>query len=612
MRMGGPSKPRNTSVAKGPARFAVGGPLRENPGMDTILEGGWVFDGLGRPPVRQDVGLEAGRVAALGPGPLPRRPDTRVVDARGLWVMPGFIDLHTHYDAEVELAPSLSESLRHGVTSVVLGSCSLSLATGTPEDLADMFCRVEAIPYATVRTLLEERKDWEGLGDYLAHLERLPLGPNVASFIGHSALRASVMGLERSLTQGERPSADELARMRRGVEEGLDAGYLGLSIQTLPWDKMGGSRDFRSRPLPSTYARWSEYRHLTRVLRERGRVLQGVPNVSTKVNVALFLLESVGLWRKPLKTTVISMMDPRANRGIHRVIGVLSQLVNRALGGDFRWQALPELFDLWADGIDLVVFEEFGAGTAALHLQEPEARARLLRDPAFRAWFRKQWTSRFLPKVFHRDFNQSRILACPEPALVGRSFVEVARERGQHPVDAFLDLVAAHGERLRWYTVMANDRPEVLEDILRHPDILVGFSDAGAHLRQMAHYNFPLRMLHRVREAERRGAPFLTPERAVHRLTGEIAHWLGLDAGTLEPGKRADVVLVDPEGLTDAVEQAHEAPMENFGGLVRLVRRNAGAVRGVWVNGRRAVQDGEVLPEVGRERGFGRVLRAQP
>ena len=400
--------------------------------------------------------------------------------------------------------------------------------------------------------------------------------------------------------------------MRREVEEGLDAGYLGLSIQTLPWDKMGGSRDFRSRPLPSTYARWSEYRHLTRVLRERGRVLQGVPNVSTKVNVALFLLESMGLWRKPLKTTVISMMDPRANRGIHRVIGALSRFFNRVLGADFRWQALPEVFDLWADGIDLVVFEEFGAGTAALHLQEPEARARLLRDPAFRRWFKRQWTSRFLPKVFHRDFNQSRILACPEPGLEGRSFADVARERGQHPVDLFLDLTAAHGERLRWYTVMANDRPHALDEILQHPDILVGFSDAGAHLRQMAHYNFPLRLLHRVRQAEQRGAPFLTPERAVHRLTGELAGWLGLDAGTLEVGKRADVVLVDPAGLTDAVEQAHEAPMENFGGLVRLVRRNPAAVRGVWVNGRHAVQDGEVLPAVGRERGFGRVLRAKP
>src|SRR6185503_18729090 len=121
----------------------------------------------------------------------------------------------------------------------------------------------------------------------------------------------------------ERPSDAELRRMEELLGEALDEGYLGLSIQTLPWDKMGGSRAFRSRPLPSTFARWSEHRRLTRHLRARGRVFQGVPNVSTKWNVILFLLESVGLFRPTLKTTVISMMDIRAARGIYRVIGAL-------------------------------------------------------------------------------------------------------------------------------------------------------------------------------------------------------------------------------------------------------------------------------------------------
>lgn len=106
------------------------------------------------------------------------------------------------------------------------------------------------------------------------------------------------------------------------------------------------------------------------------------------MNALLFLLESVGLGRKPLKTTVISLMDPRASRGVHRVVGWLSRFTNRVLGADFRWQALPEVFDLWADGIDLVVFEEFGAGAAALHLQDAVARSELLKDAAYRARFR--------------------------------------------------------------------------------------------------------------------------------------------------------------------------------------------------------------------------------
>ncbi|WP_426750341.1 N-acyl-D-amino-acid deacylase family protein [Myxococcus sp. Y35] len=579
--------------------------------MDLIVENGLVFDGLGNPPRKLNVGIQGHTVASLSEGPIPRAPHTRVIDATGHWVTPGFIDCHTHYDAEVELAPSLSESVRHGVTTVLMGSCSLSLAVGTPEDLADMFCRVEAIPYGTVRTLLEERKTWNTLGGYLEHLEGLPLGPNVASLLGHSALRAHTMGLHRSLEPGVRPREDELRGMESLVREGLELGYLGLSVMTLKWDKMGGTRDIRSRPLPSTYARWSEYRRLTRLLRERGRVFQGVPNISTKVNVLLFFLESIGLFRPTLKTTVISMMDPRASRGIHRLIGMLSQVANRLLGADFRWQALPEVFDLWAEGIDLVVFEEFGSGAAALHLQDAASRAGLLRDPAYRERFRREWTNRFLPRAFHRDFNESLILECPDASVVGKSFAQVAREQGRDAVDVFLDLVSTHGDALRWYTVMANDRREELEFICQHPDILMGFSDAGAHLRNMAHYNFPLRLLRLVREAEKRGEPFMSVERAVHRLTGELAGWFGLDAGVLAEGRRADLVVIQPDGLDEKLDEIAEAPMENFGGFVRLVRRNDAALKAVLISGREAVTERGISPALGRERGFGSVLRAR-
>ncbi len=578
-------------------------------GFDVVIANGLFFDGRGTPPAVRHLGVREGRVAEISEAPIDPAAAGRVIDAAGRWVMPGFIDLHTHYDAELELAPSLSESVRHGVTTVLLGSCSLSLAVGKPEDLADMYCRVEAIPYHVVRPLLDAKKDWSTLAEYFDHLERLPLGPNVASFVGHSAIRAHVMGIDRSLRKEVRPSADELARMERLVEEGLDLGYLGLSIQTLPWDKMGGDRWFRSRPLPSTFARWSEYRRLTKILRARGKIFQGVPNVSTKWNVILFLLASTGVFRKTLKTTVISMMDIRAHRGIYKVIGLLSRFFNRALRADFRWQALPEVFDLWADGIDLVVFEEFGAGAAALHLQDEVERAKLLDDPRYRAWFRKQWKSKLLPKAFHRDFNQSEILDCPDKALVGKSFAAIARERDEDACDVFLDLVSRHGAALRWYTVMANDRRAALEWIVSHPDILIGFSDAGAHLRQMAHYNFPLRLLRLVRDAERRGEPFMSVERAVERLTGEIGSWLGIDAGVLREGAQADVCVVDPEGLNEDVDAVTEAPIEGFGEFKRLVRRNDRAVSAVLINGRVAVEAGAVAPAVGSERGFGRLLR---
>ena len=577
--------------------------------FDLVVQNGTVYDGSGGPPQHVDVGVRGGKIAALSRLPLPTD-GARVEDATGLWVTPGFIDLHTHYDAEVELAPALSESLRHGVTSVVIGSCSLSLAVGTAEDLADQFCRVEAIPYDVVRPLLETTKRWNTVSEYFTHLEALPLGPNVSSFLGHSALRSHVMGLERSLTRGLRASKAELTRMDGILADALDEGYLGMSIMTLKWDKIGGTRDIRSRPLPSTFAPWSEYRRFNKVLRQRGRIFQGVPNISTKLNVLLFLWESIGLLRPALKTTIISLMDPRSDRIIHRLAGLLTRIANGLLGADFKLQALPEIFDLWADGIDLVVFEEFGAGGAALHLEGEVERRALLTDPDYRKRFRSEWTSRFMPRAFHRDFNQSKILACPDPTIVGKSFAALAVERDRDPVDLFLDLVAEHGTRLRWYTVMANDRRGPLEWIVQHPDILIGFSDAGAHLRQMAHYNFPLRLLNLVKKAHKDGRQMMSTERAVQRVTGEIGDWLGIEAGRLIVGRQADLVLLDPDGIDDQVEEVEEASIDGFpGSFKRLVRRNTRAVKAVFMRGNEAVRNGEVLSAVGHEPRFGRLLR---
>lgn len=579
-----------------------------------VLRGGEVFDGLGNPARVLDVLIKDGVVAALLRPGTPVEAGAEEVDARDCWVTPGFIDMHTHYDAELELWPALGESVRHGVTTVFLGSCGLSLAVGEAEDLADMFCRVEGVPRSVVLPMLTQGKTWDGPAAYFEHLDGLPLGPNVAALLGHSAIRAATMGLGRSLDPGVRASAQELARMRDLLCEALDVGYLGLSINTLPWDKMDGEA-FRSRPTPSVFAPWSEYRHLAAVLRARGKVLQGVPNVSTKLNVLLFALLSAGVTRRPLKTSLIAMMDPPAARGIHRIIGLVTRLTNRLLGGDLRFQALPNPFDMWVEGIEVPVFEEFAAGTEALHHERPEARAALLRDAGYRRRFRKQWADRLRGRAYHRDLARTCVLACPEPALVGKSFAEIANERGAEVVDTMLDLVATHGTALRWQTIVANDRPAQLEWIVRHPDAMIGFSDAGAHLRNMAYYNFPLRLLRMVREAQQRGAPIMTTERAVHRLTGEIAAWFGLKTGTLEVGARADIAVVVPEALDEQLENIHDQPLAppgipGFGGLQRLVRRNDRALRRVLIAGRTAWADGALDPALGQQRGFGQLLRA--
>jgi N-acyl-D-aspartate/D-glutamate deacylase len=577
----------------------------------TLIRNGLVIDGSGADDGRvMDLLVEDGIVRATGID-LEAPEGAEVIDATGCWVTPGFIDLHTHYDAELELDPGLTESVRHGVTTVLVGSCGLSFAVGEPEDLADMFCRVEGVPRSEVLPLLERVKDWKTPPEYLDHLGELPLGPNVCSFLGHSAIRAHVMGLGRSLDEDVEPTAGELDAMARMLEEALDAGYLGLSINTLPWDKMDGDR-FRSRPTPSVFARWKEYRHLSAVLRRRDAILEGVPDISQRWNLLLFAANAHGIGRPPLRTSVISMLDVKAAPGLFKVLGAATSAARRLARADVRLQSLPQAFRLWTDGLENPVIEEIGAGTEALHLAG-SARSDLLRDPAYRARFRAQWTNKLRGRAYHRDLAEARIVGCPDEALVGRTFAEVADERGTDRIDTFLDLAAEHGNALRWATTVGNTNPESVAWIVEHPQAQIGFSDAGAHLRNMAFYNFPLHLLRLVRRRRAAGRPVLGLGRAVHRVTAELADYLGIDAGRIRVGDRADLVVLDPEALDDRIDEVTEAPMPGVPGLQRLVNRGDGAVRAVLVNGRLA-WDGAAARRAegfGTEPGHGTVLRLQ-
>jgi N-acyl-D-glutamate deacylase len=254
------------------------------------------------------------------------------------------------------------------------------------------------------------------------------------------------------------------------------------------------------------------------------------------------------------------------------------------------------------------VFEEFGSGRALLHLVGEVERNALMRDAAYRRRFRKDYERQGTSRVWHRDFHDAFVVACPDAAeLVGKSFGEIAEARGEHPVDAFLDLVVEHGTKLRWRTTIANHRPDEIRRMIAEPAALVGFSDAGAHIRNMAFYSFPLRMLKLVREDSRGGA--MPIEKAIWRLTGEIGDWLGIDAGHLRVGDRADVVVVDPSALDARLDAYHEAPMERFDGLVRMVNRSEGTVPYVLVGGRVASRSGVLDAALGRE-GFGQFLPA--
>ena len=581
---------------------------------DVIVRNGLWFDGTGAAPKVRTLGIRDGKLATVSTTPLDETGCPEVIDAGGKWVLPGFIDVHTHYDAEVLLDPGLRESVRHGVTTVLLGMCSLSTVYSDAEDAADLFSRVEAVPREFVYGALEKNRTWTGPAEYVRAIDELPLGPNVSSMLGHSDLRASVLGLDRATTRGVTPTDAELETMAAKLDEALDAGMLGMSGMDAAIDKLDGDR-FRSRALPSTFATWRERRRLIKVLRKRGRMLQSAPNVAKAQEALNFFLESSSWFgrRRGVKMSLLVSADAKSSRGAVYVLGPVTRLANRFLDAKVRFQHLPVPFELYSDGIDLPVFEEFGAGTAALHLKDQIERNKLLADPEYRRRFRKSFDRRVLgPTLWHRDFHDATIVECPDETLIGKTFGQIADERGIHPLDAFLDVLVDNGERnVRWTTIVANDRPRQLDKLAKEPSVHMGFSDAGAHLRNMAFYNYGLRMLKRVRDAQLAGRPFLTTEHAVHRLTGEVADWFGVDGGTLREGERADFVVIDPRALDDSVDAYHEEQVPFYGGLSRMVNRNDDTVVVTAVGGQVVFKDGEFREGYGETVRSGRYLPAR-
>ncbi|MFI8976437.1 amidohydrolase family protein [Nocardia asteroides] len=577
---------------------------------DLVVQNGIWFDGSGRPPRVADLGVRDGVIVEISTGSLATDGVETVIDARGRWVVPGFIDIHTHYDAEMLVSPALTESIRHGVTTAVIGNCSLTTILASNVECADIFSRVEAVPREAVIRVLEENRTWSGPAEYAKTVDELNLGLNIAAFLGQSDMRVHVMGMDRAVDEKARPTDAELQRMVEILEEALDAGFLGLSSTTNWIDKLDGDR-YRSRSLPSTFVRGKEFRALNAVLRRRDRILQSTPRISLNPNIAKFFLAAGSRFKQGrLKVSLLAAADSKAYPPLIYFMLHGAPVMNRLLKGDFRWQHLPVPFTVYADGIDLVVFEEFGSGAAALDIKDQLERDDLLRSEEYRRWFRRDYENKFSPKIWHRDLFDAVIVDCPDHTLIAKSFGQIGKERGIHPVDAFLDLVVEYGKDIRWRTTIANDRPKYLDKLAANKSVHMGFGDAGAHLRNMAFYNYHLRLLERVKSAQHKPSPFLTLERAVHRLTAELADWYNLDAGHLRVGDRADIAIIDPERLDQTVHGLAEQEMPEYGGLHRMVNRDNGAVAATIVAGRVVYRDGEFADGLGESWGPGRFLPA--
>jgi N-acyl-D-aspartate/D-glutamate deacylase len=428
------------------------------------------------------------------------------------------------------------------------------------------------------------------------------MGPNVATLIGHSNVRAEVMGMERSLTVSKADS-EEVRKMQRLVDDALAEGYLGLSIDMLPWHRLDGD-PFRGISVPSQHATASEYRSLASVVRHRDRVLQATPNALTKSTVATLGMMSTGVGRKPLKTTIVAAMDVKTDRKIYKVATLLGKVLNGVFNANIRWQALAEPFLNYCDGVHTPLFEEFGTGVNAISATSDE-RKQMFADPAFRREFRRDWESK-KARVFHRDLADMWIVSSPIPGQAGKSFAELAQAAGREPLDYFMDLIAEHDSAIRWKTVVTNDRAEQRQFIFAHDTSLPGFNDSGAHARNMAFQDGGLQLLQQVVLN-----PGVMPiEKAIHKLTGMSAEWLGLDTGTVRSGAPADVIVVDPVKLRTGLSEPIESYDERLHGAMRMVKRSDGVVKQVFVGGRLAFEDAKFVPQFGQEK-FGRLLRSK-
>lgn len=574
--------------------------------FDIIIRNGIYFDGSGADGATREVGIRNGRIAAVSETPIAPSDGTRVIDAAGRWVCPGFIEPHSHYDAEIIAAPELAESVRHGVTTVMTGICSISMVCAEPEDCSDLFTRVEAVPREQVLPLLERVKSWRSPAEFRSFFESHPLGPNLVPFIGHSDIRVRAMGLERSVSK-VKPTTEEMQAMEGMLNEALDVGFAGLSTMTTKLDRMDGDRAW-AKPLPSTFARWSEYRRLHGILRRRGRILQSAPDAIGKINIVAFFLSAMGWFRKKLKMTLLTVLDLKSMPRLHFLGPLGGWVANTLLRANLRWQFLPAPFVIYAYGLDFNSFGELADARILRDVKNPEDMYTEAARPGFRDIMRRNMKAMLSAGLWHREFADAWVVECPDTSLIGRNFAEIGRAQGKDAIDAFLDLALEHRDALRWGVQFAGERTHVMRKLCRNKQVHVGFADSGAHLENMASYNFPLCMLKYVRDAELEGKPFMTTGQAIHRLTGELADWYDIDAGYIRPGDRADVVIVNPQGLGPEVFEMEDADFPAFD-MQRLVNRNDDAVDAVLINGRVAYTRADGLsPELGKQTGFGRFL----
>jgi N-acyl-D-amino-acid deacylase len=535
---------------------------------DLLIRGATVYDGTGKPGRVADVAVKDGHIAASGPA-------KQTLDAGGLALMPGIVDVHTHYDAQITWDAKLSPSPALGVTTAILGNCGFGIAP-CPQPLRETMLRnLSVVEGMDVQALLEgTRWDFETFPQYLDALERIHPYANVGVLAGHSSIRSAVMGEEASSRR--LPTPDELKKMQDTVREALQAGAAGFASSFSPNHSGWGGR-----PMPSTICEDAELRALVEPLKEAGR---GIFVVAAGSKATPEYLEQMAAdtGRPMFMVTVLTMytdQNPdramtyyeRCAAALKRGHEVYIHANCQPLSFDFT---LKEPYPFLA----LPAFERVKAA-------KPGELQAIYADGAFRARFREDLKHPKPGILFSGDWRKVEIDGVPLPQLAA----------GRDPVDYFC---ARPLEQQMIAKLFQNDDAGVAP-LLRHEAGVIALSDAGAHLIYFCDAGFGLHLLaHWVR-----GNGTFTLEEAVRRLTSDPARKYRIPArGEIRPGAWADLLLFDPRtvGLSH-LRRVKDMP----GGGARMIREPVG-VYGVWVNGVQ-VHDGRDYCALAR--GPGRVLR---
>ncbi len=543
---------------------------------DLVIRNALLLDGLGSTPFHGDLGVSNGKIVETGKAKNSYR---KSINADGLALMPGIIDNHTHYDAQLTWDPLASPSPALGVTTAIIGNCGFTIAPCKPAG-RDLIMRnltqVEGMSIEVLRQGITW--EFESIPEYLAMLERRGVGLNIACFAGHSSIRSYVMGEEAS----RRAATDaEIEAMRRIVLEGVRAGAIGFATSTSPAHNGEGGV-----PMPSRLAEDRELRALVDCLREAGRGLfMLTKGGQTKM---AFLEELAADSGRPV--VVAALLHNNTSPGVvfddldaiaaangrgRRMVGAISCC---PLSFDFTMQSpYPiESLESWKPALG----------------KKGEAMKAVLADPAFRQGIRDELSRPAVFRLFNGEWDKVQVVETVKREnahFEQHSLAELARESGRDPIDIWFDLALDEDLATVFIALTLNSDELALAKMLRHPASLVSLSDAGAHLTFFNDAGYGLHLLgHWVRETG-----VLTLQDAARKLTSHPASVFGIsNRGVLKTGNHADLLLFDPKTVgRGPKKRVQDLP----GGGARLTTPSIG-VHGVWVNGTRIADEKGLRP----------------